>query len=230
MKTGTALRRRAATPRAAAWAGIVFGVLFATSLVLLRTTIPADPRADPTWLTDGKGRLRAAMVLMPLSGIAFLWFIGVVRDRLGAHEDRFLSTVFLGSGLLFLAMTFVATAIAGGLLVGVDRASDGESGATVVRFARGTMLQVSNVYALRMAAAFMISLASIWLRTGLMPRWLVGLTYATALVLLFVTTLSLWTTLVFPVWVLLVSALFLVRSYVTGQERDEVRDVGPATI
>lgn len=33
------------------------------------------------------------------AGIAFLWFIGVIRDRSGAHEDRFFATVFLGSGL-----------------------------------------------------------------------------------------------------------------------------------
>ena len=27
--------------------------------------------------------------LLPVAGIAFLWFIGVLRDRLGAKEDRF---------------------------------------------------------------------------------------------------------------------------------------------
>ena len=43
---------------------------------------------------------------MPFAGIAFLWFIGVVRDQLGEVEDRLFSTVFLGSGLLFLAMLF----------------------------------------------------------------------------------------------------------------------------
>ncbi|HEY6747230.1 MAG TPA: hypothetical protein VI357_16115 [Mycobacteriales bacterium] len=209
--------RRLTTPRAAAWAGVLFAVLFGLSLVLMRLSIPADPFAEPNWLTEGSGRLRWAMTLMPLSGIAFLWFVGVVRDRLGQYEDRFLASVFLGSGLLFLAMAFASTAIAGGILVSASDAGQAYD-PTLLRFARATMLQVSNVYALRMAAAFMISLATIWLRTGLMPRWLAGLTYALALVLLVVTTLSLWTTLVFPAWVLLVSVLFLVRSFTVQSE------------
>lgn len=74
------------------------------------------------------------------------------------------------------------------------------------------MLQVSNVYALRMAGVFMISLGTIWLRTGLMPRWLVALTYLLAVVLLFAINLSLWITLVFPIWVLAVSVLILLRT------------------
>jgi hypothetical protein len=186
-------------------------VLFGFGLVLVRLSIPADPLAEPTWIVEGSGPLRLALTVMPLSGLAFLWFVGVVRDRLGDFEDRFLATVFIGSGLLFLAMTFVSMAIAGGILTSASDPGQPYDLA-VLRFSRATMLQISNVYALRMAAAFMVSLATIWLRTGLMPRWLAAVTYALALVLLFVTTLSLWTTLVFPAWVLLVSVLFLVRS------------------
>ena len=36
---------------------------------------------------------------MPFAGIAFLWFVGVVRDRMGRLEDRFFSSVFFGSSL-----------------------------------------------------------------------------------------------------------------------------------
>ena len=52
-------------------------------------------------------------MLMPFAGIAFLWFIGVVRDGFGRFEDKFFSSVFIGSGLLFLAMMFVASAVVG---------------------------------------------------------------------------------------------------------------------
>lgn len=211
--------RRLTTPRAAAWAGVVFAVLFGLSLILVRLAIPADPFAEPSWIAEGTRRIRWAMALLPLSGIAFLWFIGVVRDRLGAFEDRFLASVFLGSGLLFLAMAFVSTAIAGAILTSSSDPGSAYDPA-VLGFARAAMLQISNVYALRMAAAFMISLGTIWLRTGLMPRWLGGLTYALALVLLVVTTFSLWTTLVFPAWVLLVSVVFLVWSFAARTEAD----------
>jgi hypothetical protein len=210
--------RRLTTPRAAAWAGVLFAILFGTSLVLIGTSIPADISVEPGWVATGYGRLRLATTLMPLSGIAFLWFIGVVRDRLGDFEDRFLSTVMIGSGLLFLAMVFVATAVAGGVLLAAQGMPDPADQEVVARFGRAVLLQVSNVYALRMAGAFMISLATIWLRTGLAPRWLVLLTYTLALTLLVVTTLKLWAALVFPGWVLVVSALFLVRSYTAGAD------------
>ena len=73
------------------------------------------------------------------------------------------------------------------------------------------MLQISNVYALRMAGVFMLSLATIWLRTGLMPRWLAVISFGLAFVLLVVTNLGLWVTLCFPAWALAVSTFLLVR-------------------
>ena len=71
-----------------------------------------------TWLTDSGRRTAVAIALnlIPFAGIAFLWFIGVVRDRIGGREDRFFATVFLGSGFLFVGMLFVAAAVAGGLI------------------------------------------------------------------------------------------------------------------
>jgi hypothetical protein len=101
-------------------------------------------------------------------------------------------------------------AFAGALLAGIS-ASGGVYTDDTVSFGRAVMLQVGNVYALRMAGVFMISLGTIWLRTGLMPRWLAATTYVLAAVLLFVINLSLWIGLVFPAWVLGVSLLILVR-------------------
>jgi len=107
------------TPRAAAVAGIVFSVLLISSLVLLRISVPAESAVPGTWLTDSGKRTAVAigLNLIPFAGIAFLWFIGVIRDRIGTHEDRFFATVFLGSGLLLVGMLFVAAAVAGGLFV-----------------------------------------------------------------------------------------------------------------
>ncbi|MBA8963304.1 MULTISPECIES: hypothetical protein [Rhodococcus] len=209
---------RLRTPRSAAVAGIVFAVLFATSLVLLRTALPADPFDETPWVGSGETRIKAALLLAPFAGIAFLWFIGVIRDRLGDLEDRFFATVFLGSGLLFLAMGFVSMGVAGGVLA-IARHS-GSSANEIVYFGREIMLQINHVYALRMAAVFMISLGTIWLRTGLVPRWLVVTTYLLALALLVIVDFSLWTTLAFPAWVLLVSVYILV----TGRRASAVAD------
>ena len=83
------------------------------------------------------------------------------------------------------------------------------------------LLAVSKTYALRMAAVFMISLATIWLKTGLMPRWLVGVTYLVAVGLLLSSDVSMWLALAFPTWVLVVSVLMLVRAGVIDLDRDD---------
>jgi hypothetical protein len=113
----TLIRARLKTPRAAAVAGILFSVLLIISLVLVRLYIPADPRDTGKWLVADRRLVELALTLLPFAGIAFLWFMGVVRDRLGEYEDRFFATVFLGSGLLFLAMLFASAAMAGGIII-----------------------------------------------------------------------------------------------------------------
>jgi hypothetical protein len=147
----------------------------------------------------------------------------VLRDRLGELEDRFFSTVAFGSGLLFLAMVFVSMAIAGGLLgsAGAALAPDAERGLT--SFGRAMMLQISNVYALRMGGVFMLSFGTVWLRTGLLPRWLVATTYLLALAMLVIVNLSLWVTLLFPAWVLVVSTYVLSRPDGAGADPARVR-------
>jgi hypothetical protein len=104
------LPRELTTPRSAAIAGILFAVLLGTSLVLLWLSMPDRAENAGEWLSDPTRRrtVRWALNLVPFAGIAFLWFIGVVRDRIGALEDQVFPTVFLGSGLLFLASLFAA--------------------------------------------------------------------------------------------------------------------------
>ena len=212
--------RRLTTPRAAAVAGVLFALLFGTALVLIRTALPEGAAPGSQWLDAGSTRIKISSTLMPFAGIAFLWFIGVVRDGFGRYEDKFFSSVFLGSGLLFLAMTFVSSAVGAGL-VASNLVSDSATKTAVATFGQMVLLALSKTYALRMAAVFMISLATIWLRTGLMPRWLVGLTYLLALALLIASDLSMWITLAFPTWVLVVSVLILVRAGVIDLHFDD---------
>ncbi|KWX62498.1 hypothetical protein [Mycobacterium sp. NAZ190054] len=213
--------RHLTTPRAAAVAGVLFAVLFGTALVLVRFVMPEGPSPD-RWAERDSTLLRIAAILVPFAGISFLWFIGVVRDGFGRYEDRFFASVFIGSGLLFLAMTFAWAAVGGALVETVTAVADPASRAEVAAFGRQLLVTLSQTFALRMASVFMISLATIWLRTGLMPRWLVVTTYATAAVLLVAGELSMWLTLAFPLWVLGVSLLLLAREGVidlhVGQE------------
>lgn len=204
--------RQLRTPRAAALAGVIFALLFGAVLVLIRTKMPEGHAGSAEWLDSRESGIGAATKLMPFAGISFLWFIGVIRDGLGRYEDKFFSSVFLGSGLLFLAMMFVSTSVAAGLVASNGQVADVSAHAATVDFGKMVVLAASKTYAVRMAAVFMMSLATIWLRTGLMPRWLVGLSYLAAIGVLVASDLSMWITLVFPVWVLVVSGLLLVRA------------------
>ena len=215
MKQQVALTRQALkTPRAAAFAGIIFSVLFTISIVLIRLALPEELSGTNTaaWLQGNTATVSLALTLVPFAGIAFLWFMGVVRDRLGTLEDQFFSTVFFGSGLLFLAMIFASAAVAGGILASYAIAADTLTKSGVIIVGRAIMYTITNVYAIRMAGVFMISLGTIWIRTRVMPRLFVFLTYALALLLLVSSNLTLWLILVFPAWVLVVSMFILIVS------------------
>jgi hypothetical protein len=204
--------RSLTTPRAAALAGVIFALLFGAVLILIGIKMPERAADSPEWLNSRGSGIATARTLMPFAGISFLWFIGVVRDGLGRYEDKFFSSVFLGSGVLFLAMMFVSTTMAAGLVASNAGVTDPSARAETVQFGKMVMLAASQTYAVRMAAVFMMSLATIWLRTGLMPRWLVGLSYLAAVALLLASDTSMWITMAFPVWVLMVSGLLLVRA------------------
>jgi hypothetical protein len=209
---GASKRQALKTPRAAAIAGIIFSVLYGTSMVLINSSLPHDPTAFLAWLEADTTTVTLALNLIPFAGIAFLWFIGVIRDLMSDMEDRLFATVFLGSGLLFLALTFIGAALAAGLLSSYAIESSILIQSGVLTYSRMVLYHVFNIYAIRMSGVFMISLASILLRTGLMHRGWAYLTYILALVLLLSIDYSSWVILIFPGWVLVVSVIVLVRN------------------
>lgn len=203
------------TPRAAAIAGIIFAVLFTLSVsLMMRLVLPEDLSGASTAasLDQNARTFKLALTLLPFAGIAFLWFIGVIRDRLGKYEDQFFSTVFFGSGLLFLAMAFSTAAIAGALLASLDLTRGAPIQTDVVTFGRALIYTIMNVYAIRMAGVFMLSLGTIWLRTRVMPRLFIFLTFGLALLMLLAGSLSAWLVLILPAWVFVISVYILVVS------------------
>jgi len=113
--------------------------------------------------------------------------------------------VFLGSGLLFVAMLFAAAAFAGGLIVHAAAGSGAAPGPDTLATGREVTSLLLRVYAMRMAAVFTMSTATITLRTQVTPRWIGILGIAVAVVLLVTVTVTPWTELLFPAWILLLS-------------------------
>lgn len=198
-------------PKAAAIAGLAFGLILGGVLVLLQSAAPGSVAESGTWLTDLDRRdaVSKALALIPFAGIAFLWFIAVVRSSLGVREDRFFDAVFTGSGLVFVAMLFTAAAVLMSALaladagVARDPATDAEAWALAAA--------LLGSFGARMAAVFTLAVSTSGLRAGSLPRLLALLGYGTGTLLLLTPPLPQWAQLLFPLWVMAISVHVLLR-------------------
>ena len=181
-----------------------------TIFALMRRSIPSDPLEPGAWLASDTTPIVLALNLVPFAGVAFLWFVGVLRDRLGQQEDRLLATVFSGSALLFLVMLFAASAVLGALMLLASMAEPNElKNSVIFRYARAVAYIVNNVYATKMAAVFMFSTSTVVIYTGIAPRWIAVIGYLLALVLLIASHYIAWSFIILPAWVFLFSAYIL---------------------
>lgn len=206
------IHRGLRAPRAAAIAGILFCVLLITSQLLVWVSIPANLGGPALDVIGHSKTISLALNLLPFAGIAFLWFIAVVRNRLGALEDRFFATVFLGSGLLYVAMVFTSAALAGGLIRVLTNTPEILTQTGAYALGRAQVYQTMNAYGIKMAGVFMFSTSTILLRTGIVPRWIAFLGYGLGAVLLLSVGVIVWIPLVFPLWVFLVSVAILLEN------------------
>ena len=203
------IHQRLRAPRTAAVAGIVFSLLLVTSYLLVWISIPANLATHPSHVIIHSTTVSVALNLLPFAGIAFLWFMAVVRKRLGALEDQFFATVFLGSGLLYIAMVFTSAALAGGLIQVLINAPEVITQMGTYALGRAQVYQTMNVYAIKMAGVFMFSTSTILLRTRIVARWIAVLGYGLGVILLLSIGFIRWAPLVFPIWIFLISVAIL---------------------
>jgi hypothetical protein len=207
--------RRLRSLEAAAAAGLLAAVGW---LVVLRTWLdaPSVGASDSAIRLyygryDGLNGL-ATLQIMVFSTIGFLWFIGVIRSRIGEAEPKLFGTVFFGGGILLAGLMFVGSAAFATPLVLVqetDRVVDPDMVASTRVFAR-IML---GVVAPRIASLFIFSLSGMALRTGALPRWLIFVGYAVGVAMFVNVTFAFATAGVymFPAWMALASVVLLVR-------------------
>ena len=208
------VRREVRSPRSAAIAGIIFSLLMAASMILLYNSVTASP-ADigNEWLETWSGAATVVLVLVPFAGIALLWFTGVMRDLVGDREDRFFSTVFLGSGIIIVVLLYTWAAAFGAIFSTYAAAADLLVDNDIYIYASLFMNQIIGNYFLRMAAVYMLSIGSLWIRTDAVPRWLTIVTYAVAVGFLLFASVLQWARFIFPAWVFLVSVYILILNY-----------------
>ncbi|MCU0506158.1 MAG: hypothetical protein MUE82_10410, partial [Chloroflexi bacterium] len=200
-------------PRAAGVAGLAFALLFATALVLLRASPAAS--GDPIDIAAAQtGEVTAAFIstfyLVPFAGVAFLWFVAVARDQVDDREDRFFATILTGSGVLFVAILFVAAGIASSVTLGQQYLGDAAPGVDQVRLVRAMCYALLFVFASRAAGVFLVCFSTVAIRTRALPTWLAVSGILLGLVLMLVVTIWEWVVLALPVWVAIVSVAILV--------------------
>lgn len=203
--------RAARQPKAAAVAGFVFGLILMVVLFLLQSVAPETVAESGTWIDDPSRRdaIATALALIPFAGIAFLWFLAVVRSQLGRQADRFFETVFLGSGLLLVATLFGAAAVLSGVLSLVDGGV--ALGPETAAEAWAVALALQGEFGTRMAAVFALVVSTAGRRAGTLPRVVALLGYVCGFVLLLTPPLPSWAQYLFPVWVMTLSVFVLVR-------------------
>ena len=206
--------RQLRAPWAAAIAGLLFAGLFTAALVILRThpLLGAGDLQIARMFATGEdlSLVIAGLYLAPIAGIAFLWFVAVIRDQIGEREDRFFATVFLGSGIIFVTVLFVSDAVAMTPVVEVRYLSMPPPTAAMMDQAQGLAYTLLFAFGTRAAGVFLLATATIGIRSRAFPRWFALTGYVIGVMLLIAVTFWDWIVLVLPIWVGIVS-LFLLR-------------------
>jgi hypothetical protein len=200
-------------------AGLVFAILDIIALVLLNSA--PDPSAPDSeiaaWYSVSSNRmlLTVGLLLSVVSAVSFLWFVAVIRRRVGDREDRFFATVFLGSGILLTGVMLVGAAALASPAVTVDLADGPVPDAGVLSAMTGLGTALLLLVLLRIQAVFVVSTSTLALRSNAFSRWLSYLGYGIALAMFFMPILSEPVSLAFPIWVAILSVALFIR-------RDEI--------
>ena len=211
-------------PWAASVAGLAFAILFTIGLVVMKNQ-PLFTATDAELVrifSTGQDLpvLVAGLYLLPFAGIAFMWFVAVIRDQIGDREDRFFATVFFGSGILFVAIEFISTAVASAPSVGVRFLDQAPPTASELQIFRALSYTLLFAFSTRAGAVFLFSTATIGLRSGVFPRWFAISGWVLGTALLIAVSFFEWVILVLPIWVGIVSLFILRRE----RQRHRVRE------
>jgi hypothetical protein len=213
----SSLAKSVRSVEAAAIAGIAYALLSAIALIILASPpAPSEPDATITeWYSqpDHRAMLAIGLALSVTAAIAFLWFVAVIRRRVGQREDQFFATVFLGSGILLTGVTLVGAAVLASPSMTIDL-TDGDVPDTAV-LASLTGLGDSLLYfaLLRVQAVFVMSTSALAMRTNTFSRYLSYFGYLTALIMFVMPIATEPVGFAFPLWVAVISlALFTRRT------------------
>jgi len=207
-------RRRARSVEAAAAAGIVYSLLTLFALFQLsRYPKLSLPEQELTaWFDDGQNRslLTAALGASSVAAIAFLWFVAVIRRRLGDREDQFFATVFLGSGILHVTVSLIGAAAVASPAIAMTVLDAAEVSPSSASLAGGLGAALLLVVGPRVQAVFIFTTSTVILRSRVLPSWVAVAGYLLGLTMFVAPIVWRSLGLAFPIWVIVVSIVLLV--------------------
>ena len=230
-----------ASPRLAAVMGIVFAGLFIAALVVVDFAPHLDATDDAYrvfYAGAGDTLLSAVgLYLVPLAGVAFLWFAVALRsvlDTLDPAPSAMARGLNLPAGLLFVVLLFAGTAA---LAAPFFATSIGGAPALEPATARGLSAVgygLVFVFAVRGAGVFALTSTTLLRGAGVLPRGAAVVAYLLAAYLLLTATYHPGSLLVFPAWVLLVAVVLLrhdrrVRSTTRAPAGDPTADTATSS-
>ena len=158
--------------RAAALAGIVFAVLLITAMTMMRIALSEGSLQSLQGDASRRALIESASPGPVCRHRLLVVHRGHPRAGWRGVEDRLFSTVFLGSGLLFVAMMFRGRLPRPALM---EMLAGPNVNADIWTFNRSSTQALISVYAMRMAAVFTLSVSTLGLHLGhpalgLLPR------------------------------------------------------------
>ena len=157
--------------------------------------------------------LAAGLYLLPFAGIAFIWFTVALRAWSKGYirrENALLSNVQLVAGVIYTAVLFVAAA-SSSVSASVAEFSDHIDPMLARQFPQfGSALIF--VFAMRMAAMFVLTTTNIMKSTKITPKWFTILGYFVALFLLLTWSVDRALVLVLPIWITIFCILVILRA------------------
>jgi len=210
--SATGWRARLGSIQAAATAGLVAAIGWVYALVRLLDGPRVEASEDEIlrYYSDPDTGWATLFVLQVLfvATAGFLWFVGVIRNRIGAGSPKLFDTVFFGGGILLAGLMFVGSAaLAAPFVLAGNGGVDVDPGAAAM--ARSFAYVILGVFTPRIAALFVFSSSTLGLRTGVLPRWLVVVGYLLGILLLVDVTISAPGVYAFPSWIALVSVVLV---------------------
>jgi hypothetical protein len=198
--------------------GVAHAVLFLISLWMLSDgpgPSAPDDQIVAYYSSDSHRRwmLAAGLYLMPFAGIAFIWFIVAMRAWARGYirrENALLSNVQLVAGVIYTALFFIAAAAESVTAASAEFSDviEPDVARLFPEFGRALLL----VFAMRMAAMFVLTTTNIMRATRLLPHWFSLAGYVVAIFLLLSASFNPLLVTVFPIWMLAFCGITLYRA------------------